>query len=384
MIYNVLIGDELLEGFTFERNLFIISNFLRKFKKELPKKAIILKDDKEQIVNEIKKLLEEKPKVIITTGGIGPTEDDLTVEAISNALNLKLIYTDFKTDLEKYKYVIDGFKLFENPRGKAPAQVGYYGNILIVILPGVPYEVEGFLESEVSEILLNEIEESNEFLIIKTNGIYETQLREILLPHSNKLFPFSYLPRNDGVYLKFKRKKEELLEIKKFLREILKDYIWGFDDDRIEVLLGKLLKENNLKISVAESFTGGKVSSLITSVPGSSNYFKGSIVAYNREIKENLLNVKTKNIYSKECVIEMAENVKKLFNSDIGIATSGVAGPDKDDNVSVGTFFFGISYKENLAFEYNFSGDRINIIEKSSYFILYKLYKYLLHNGLNG
>jgi len=384
LISILIIGDELLEGFTSEKNLFIISNFLKTYKKRLPQKTIIVKDNKEEIAKAIRSLLSEKPKVIITTGGIGPTEDDLTIESISYALNLKLLKISFETEIEKYKYVIDGFKLIKNPKGKAPAQIGYYQDVLIIILPGVPYEIEGFLnESEIGKTLIDVIEEGYDFLIIKTNGIYETKLREILLPHYENLGFFGYLPRNDGVYLKFKGNKEKLNEIKSFLDNLLKDYIWGYNDDKIEVLLGNLLKRNNLKISLAESFTGGKVSNLITSVPGSSSYFKGSIIAYNKDIKKNILNVQTENIYSKDCVIEMAENVKKLFNSDIGISTSGVAGPDKDDNIDVGTCFFGISFKENLAFEYRFSGTRTAIIEKGAYFILYKLYKYLLHNSQN-
>ena len=384
MINVLLIGDELLEGFTSEKNVYIISNFLRAYKKQLLHKALIVKDNKEEIIKAFRLLLNENPKVIITTGGIGPTEDDLTIESISYALNLKLVKTSFETEIEKYKYVIDGFKLIKNPRGKAPAQVGYYNQTLIIILPGVPYEVEGLLyESEIGKILINEVDNSYEFLIVKTNGIYETKIRDILLPYYDKLGFFGYLPRNDGVYLKFKGDKEKLDEIKNFIENLLKDYIWGYNDDKIEVLLGDLLKRNNLKISVAESFTGGKVSNLITSVPGSSNYFKGSIIAYNKDIKRNILNVQTENIYSEDCVIEMAQNVKELFNSDIGISTSGVAGPDKDDNTDVGTCFFGISFKENLAFEYKFTGTRSAIIEKGAYFILYKLYKYLLHNFQN-
>jgi nicotinamide-nucleotide amidase len=375
-MYIILIGDELLEGFTQEKNLFLISNFLKKFKKRLPSKAIILRDNKQEISKAIKDILKENPKIIITTGGIGPTEDDLTIESIADALNLKLIKTEFQTNVEKYKFVIEGFELVYNPKGKAPAQIGYYNNTLFIILPGVPYEIEGFLnETKIKEILLSELEEGDEFLIVKTNGIYETQLREILLPYYDKLGFFGYLPRNDGVYLKFKGNREKLRKIRNFLSELLKDYIWGYNEDRIEELVGNFLKERNLKIAVAESFTGGKVSSLITSVPGSSKYFKGSIIAYTKEIKEKILNIKAKNIYSKECVIEMAENVKRLFNSDIGISTSGVAGPDKDDNTDVGTCFFGISYKENYAFKFQFSGDRVNIIEKGAYFLLFKLYQ---------
>ena len=108
MISILIIGDELLEGFTSEKNLFIISNFLKTYKKRLPQKAIIVKDNKEEIVKAIRSLLSEKPKVIITTGGIGPTEDDLTIESISYALNLKLLKISFETEIEKYKYVIDG------------------------------------------------------------------------------------------------------------------------------------------------------------------------------------------------------------------------------------------------------------------------------------
>jgi nicotinamide-nucleotide amidase len=376
LISVIIIGDELLEGFTSEKNLFIISNFLRAYKKNLPQKAIIVKDNKEEIIKAIKSLLSENPKVIITTGGIGPTEDDLTIESISKALNLNLIKTEFETEIEKYKYVIEGFKLFKNPKGKAPAQIGYYNETLIIILPGVPYEVEGFLyESEIGKMLISEIEEGYEFLIIKTNGIYETQLREILLPYYNKLGFFGYLPRNDGVYLKFKSNKQKLNEIKNLLSEILKNYIWGYNNDELEFLVGKKLSERKLKIAVAESFTGGYLSHLITRVPGSSNYFKGSIIAYNRDIKRNILNVKAENIYSKECVIEMARNVKLLFNADVGISTSGVAGPEPDDGVEVGRTFFGISYKEDIAYEYKFSGSRDAIKEKGSYYALFLLLK---------
>jgi len=378
LISVIIIGDELLEGFTSEKNLFIISNFLRAYKKNLPQKAIIVKDNKEEIIKAIRSLLSENPKVIITTGGIGPTEDDLTIESISKALNLNLIKTEFETEIEKYKYVIEGFKLFKNPKGKAPAQIGYYNETLIIILPGVPYEVEGFLyESEIGKMLISEIEEGYEyeFLIIKTNGIYETQLREILLPYYNKLGFFGYLPRNDGVYLKFKSNRQKLNEIKNLLSEILKNYIWGYNNDELEFLVGKKLSERKLKIAIAESFTGGYLSHLITRVPGSSNYFKGSIIAYNRYIKRNILNVKAENIYSKECVIEMARNVKLLFNADVGISTSGVAGPEPDDGVEVGRTFFGISYKEDIAYEYKFSGSRDAIKEKGSYYALFLLLK---------
>lgn len=376
MISVIIIGDELLEGFTSEKNLSIISNFLRAYKKNLPQKAIIVKDNKEEIVKAIRSLLSEKPKVIIATGGIGPTEDDLTIESISKALNLNLIKTEFETEIEKYKYVIEGFKLFKNPKGKAPAQIGYYNETLIIILPGVPYEVEGFLyESEIGKMLISEIEEGYEFLIIKTSGIYETQLREILLPYYDKLGFFGYLPRNDGVYLKFKSNRRKLNEIKNLLSEILKNYIWGYNNDELEFLVGKKLTERKLKIAIAESFTGGYLSHLITRVPGSSNYFKGSIIAYNRDIKRNILNVKAENVYSKECVIEMARNVKLLFNADIGISTSGVAGPESDDGVEVGRTFFGISYKEDIAYEYKFSGSRDAIKEKGSYYALFLLLK---------
>lgn len=378
MIKLILIGDEILEGFTNERNIFTISNFLRNNKKNTIDEVIVVRDKHDDIKSAISYFIEKEPKIIIITGGIGPTEDDVTIEAVSNALNLNLIKQEIETNIEKYKYTMEGFELIKNPRGKAPAHLGYYKDILIVILPGVPYEVEGFLlETKIGNIILEKLKDKLEFLVIKTNGIYETELREKLLKYYDILGSFAYLPRNDGVYLKFKGNIEKLNKIKEFLSEILKEYIWGYDSDKIEELLAKELKLKNYTISVAESFTGGKVSQILTSVSGASKYLKGSIVAYTREIKEKILNVKTKSIYSHECVIEMARNVKALFNSDIGISTSGVAGPDKDNSVEVGTCFFGISYKGDISFEYKFTGDRNNIIEKGAYFLIFKLFKLL-------
>ncbi|MCS7244884.1 MAG: molybdopterin-binding protein, partial [candidate division WOR-3 bacterium] len=277
MIKLILVGDELLEGFTNERNIFIISNFLRNNKKITIDESIVVRDRYEDIKSAINYFIEKEPKVIIITGGIGPTEDDITIASVSNALNLNLVKSEIHTNIEKYKYTIEGFELVENPRGKAPAHLGYYENILIVILPGVPYEVEGFLlETKVGNTILEKLEDKVEFLVVKTNGIYETELREKLLMYYGILGNFAYLPRNDGVYLKFKGDIEKLNSIKEFLDGILKDYIWGYNGDKIEELLAKELKFKNYTISVAESFTGGKVSQILTSVPGASKYLKGS------------------------------------------------------------------------------------------------------------
>ena len=372
----ITIGDEILYGHILDTN----SKWLSKNLNELGVKTNKISTIGDNYI-QIKDILESSIKendIIIFTGGLGPTNDDITKKCLNDFFKGKLI-TDNNTlshikkifkkrnlDLTKKNrdqaLVPDNCKVLHNEYGTAPGIAFEKDNKLVISLPGVPYEMKSLFEDKCSQIIKQKFSLSIiHHRTIKTVGIGESWLSDLISEWEKNLdnnISLAYLPSIGRVKLRLTGRGNNLNKIKsaidkeeKKVLPILRKYIYGFDNEELESCVGNLLIKNKKTLSIAESCSGGYLSHLVTSIPGSSKYFSGSVVAYSNNIKINNLNVNKKNIekfgaVSKEVVEEMATNVRKKFNSSIGISTSGIAGPSGGtENKPVGTVWIGYSDK---------------------------------------
>ncbi|MEO0261924.1 MAG: nicotinamide-nucleotide amidohydrolase family protein [candidate division WOR-3 bacterium] len=388
-------GDDILKGITLNTNF----NHIAKKISEIGGEVIfeISVPDDEERIKEGLKFLKDKVNGIIIIGGLGPTHDDRTREGISKFLKIKPFFDKnlweelkkIEPNLNKerdfkYAWNFKNFKLLDNPNGIAKGYFYENKNFFLFSLPGPPKEFIPMVENYVLPYLKKKIKKKYEIIRIRTFGLKEIEIMEKIKGKEEFLKPMSILPKDLEVEIVLYGKKEEINKKLKFLRKRLKDFIVSEKGERVEEVLGKFLRKRNLTISTAESCTGGLIGDIITRVSGSSDYYKGGIIAYNEDIKVNILNVKKENIekytvYSEEVALEMAENVRKIFNTDIGISTTGIAGPKggtKDK--PVGLIYMGISFKDkNYVFKEIFKGEREDIKMKASLFILNKLLKIL-------
>jgi len=386
----IAIGDEILIGQVIDTNSTYISKNIYSIGVETLK-SISIKDDPYQIVNTLEQAFEEVDLVILT-GGLGPTKDDLTKQVLSNYFEDELVYnngvmkhidtifrklgrTTAKLNREQ-AMLPKNAQLLHNEFGTAPGMIFEKDNKVAISLPGVPFEMKKLLTNYVLPFVENRFETEN--LVHKTvltYGLPESELAEKISDWETNLsedMKLAYLPSPERVRLRLSLKgsdKSKLFlkidkEIEK-LNNIIGDLIFGYDDEPIENIVAKQLTKKKLTVCTAESFTGGKISSMFTSISGSSNYFKGSIVSYATQSKIDILNVDQKTIkdntvVSAEVAVQMAENARKLFDTDFAISTTGVAGPDKgDDKKEPGVAIIAIAMKEKtIVEEFNFGQPR--------------------------
>ncbi len=361
---------------------------------------------------------EGRVDLVVVTGGLGPTRDDITRQTLAeyfggnlteNSEVLQHIKELFHlrgytlSDLNRRQAVVpDNCQILENAEGTAPGMWFEQGGTIFVSMPGVPFEMKSIVSRQLIPRLARMM---NGSLIvhrtIMTQGIPESYLAstisdwELALPGNVKL---AYLPHPGLVRLRLTALGENrgdlnaLLqaEIDKLLKIIPED-IFALEDTTLEKVVGDLLKENSLSVSTAESCTGGRIAALITSVPGSSGYYKGSVVAYANEIKMSELGVdeetlKNNGAVSREVVEQMAGGIRKRFHTDYAIATSGIAGPSGGSaEKPVGTVWICVSNAEKSYSKRFFFGDnRQRIIERSSITALNILRKMILGYELNG
>lgn len=406
----ITIGEELLIGQVVDTNSAWISEQLNLIGISV-KQITSISDNKEQIIDTLNNAV-KRSKIILITGGLGPTKDDITKQTLAEYFNSKLIFNEdaynnieaiFKrrnlqvTELNKFQaYLPDNCKVIPNLEGTASGMLFRKDDCIIISMPGVPYEMKTMME----KFILKELQ--NEFKLpyvvhktILTQGIGESFLAEKIEKWENNLpsnISLAYLPSPGIVRLRLtakgkeKEKLEQLISLKiDELKEIISEYIFGNDNETLEEIVGKLLKERNKTLAIAESCTGGYLSHLITSVPGSSNYFKGSIISYANEIKLHELNVDEETLkkygaVSKEVVKQMAKNILLKFNTDFAIATSGIAGPDGGTNDKpVGMVWIAIADKKNVNAHVFYMGEhRGRNIQKSAITALNLLRKKIL------
>lgn len=360
------IGNELVEGLILDTN----SKYLSEKLKTLGYYVIrieTLPDRFDVLVERFKTGLLEVD-LLITTGGLGPTEDDLTREALAEALGRKLIldeniaqelieralkyYGKAPESVKKQAMVIEGAKVLDNPVGTAPGQMIEFDGKAVVILPGPPAEMIPIFENITEKLKADDALYTRR---IKTIGIPEAVLMDDFkdVIYSNPNITVATMASYErGVEVRLtgsKSLKEEIDKIALKLIEALGENVYATDDDNIEDVVYKLLSENGLTISFAESCTGGMISSKFVDIPGVSKVYNGSVVAYSNEVKISLLNVpetiiSTYGAVSEECVKFMAENVRRILKSDFAVAVSGIAGPTGGSEAKpVGTVCFAFS-----------------------------------------
>ena len=408
----VTIGDEILIGQIIDTNSSYIAKALDKIG-IATHEILSISDDKKHILNTFN-LLQNTVDVVIVTGGLGPTKDDITKKTFCDYFEDNLI--ENKEVLFHVKSIIEGFykrpitqinreqalvptkaKVMFNKAGTAPGMWMEKENTVFISLPGVPYEMKYLIDNEVIPNLVQKYERP--YIVhqtIMTYGRGESMIAEQIdewednLPNFIKL---AYLPSPGKVRLRLTARgtNEQVLknEIKSQVQKLdllLRDIIVGYNEDEpIEVVLGKLLTEKKVTIATAESCTGGKIAATLSAVPGASNYFKGSIVGYANQVKKDVFGITnelimTHGVVSAAVATEMVKSVQKIMASDFAIATTGNAGPAKgDEQAELGTVFIAIATQSEVYVEeFNFGQPREKVIDRAVSKALELIYKEIL------
>ncbi len=392
------IGEEILIGQIVDTNSAWIATELNNIGVSV-RRIVSISDSYEEIKNTISKLFNEFDIVLIT-GGLGPTNDDVTKHALCELFNAELIVHKptldhiagifarrglLLTELNaKQAEVPNNCKVLFNPNGTAPAMLFENGKSIMVSMPGVPYEMKAIMKLHV----IPEIKGKNGTRVvyhknIQTFGLPESFLAEKIsewernLPENTSL---AYLPSPNSIRLRLSTigsdtsliKNNTQLQIEK-LKSIIPNNIFGFDDDTMARTVARLLLEKNAKLAVAESCTGGTIAQLLTENSGSSEYFVGGIVAYSNELKVEQLRVSNNDIekfgaVSQQVVEAMAANARDIFKTHYAIATSGIAGPTgATKEKPVGTVWIAVATPQNVVSElHTFGGDRERNILRSA------------------
>ena len=410
----ITIGDEILIGQTIDTNSAFIAKEFNKIGLSINRISSIM-DRELDILNTLNSSIDNSD-IVIVTGGLGPTNDDITKKTIVKFFDDSLVTNQVVLDNIKFiwkKYIkqpllqvnIDQSlvpsksHVFVNTKGSAPGLWLKKNNTIFVFLPGVPFEMKELIKNSVIPKILNEF--NLPYIIHKTiltYGMGESSIAEIIKDWEKSLpsdISFAYLPSLGRVKLRLSTKGNDLQKITNNINSytlklipLIEDIFVGYEEgESIEKLIANKLTSNNLTISFAESFTGGKISDTLVSVAGASSFFKGSLVCYSTASKVNNLNVDKDlidkySVVSKEVVESMALNVKKMFNSDYSLATTGNAGPTKgDSNKEIGTVYIGIATPEKVfSFEFNFGNSRERVTGKSVNKSLELILKELLKN----
>ncbi|GIK60526.1 MAG: competence/damage-inducible protein A [Ignavibacteriota bacterium] len=371
--YIITIGDEILLGSTLNTNAAFIGTQL--FDINIPVvKTSVIGDDNLSILNEIKSA-SEVADLILITGGLGPTHDDVTRKSIVDFFKTELVdnnevLEDIKALFDKRKRKlspanIDQAKIpiiadaIRNSHGTAPGEWIEQDGKIYVVMPGVPYEMESMMQSYVIPKLHEKIGQDQSIILRKmilTTGIPESTLYERFgnldeLLNGGKL---AFLPNQYGVKLRIsvegtdeKELQNKMMEIEQRIRSKAGRFIYGVGDEQLEAVVGRLLIEREFKIATAESCTGGLVGNMLTNVSGSSKYFERGVICYSNAAKVEILKVNEDTLaehgaVSMEVAMQMAEGIKSTSGADIGLATTGIMGPTgASTNKPVGLVFIG-------------------------------------------
>lgn len=407
----ISIGDEILIGQIVNSNAAFIGGKL--FEIGLPVKRIVtIGDTEKELLDELDDSFENF-NVTIITGGLGPTHDDITKPTILKYFQDELV-SDEKV-LEQVKSIFRNrnismpdvnyeqakvpkkCKVIYNENGTAPGMWMEKNNKVIVCLPGVPFEMKAMMEKTVLAMLKNKFSKFIKYVLktktLLTTGIGESHLADMIgnvydIIGDNKL---AFLPSAYGVRLRIdvkgnnEKDADEILSgIENKLREKIGDYIFGVNEDLLEKEIGDLLIGKNKTLAVAESCTGGLISSKITDISGSSKYFLGGVCSYSNYSKFHILNVKKDTLekfgaVSEETAIEMAENVRKILGADFGISTTGIAGPTGGTDLKpVGLVWIALSTnKQTFTKKLLLGNNRERTKLRATYLALDMLKKYI-------
>ena len=394
------IGDEILIGQVVDTNSSHLAVALEEAGIRVTR-MLSIGDDREEILNNLRNELTLND-IVITTGGLGPTKDDITKDVLAE-LSGSFEYVENEEQLAIIEEILRGrglsmlpinraqalvpdrCEVIPNRKGTAPVMVFRFPedsfNATLFALPGVPFEAMGAIPAVMEDIRahypLNDILHRS----VMVSGIAESALSELIAPWEDALpedMHLAYLPSPlTGIRLRLSiysgNREDETARIEEQiakLKEILGDKVYSDQDDTLEATVGRMLKAAGKTVSAAESCTGGEISHLITSVPGSSAYYLGSVTSYAVSVKENVLGVPAETVekygvVSGEVAAAMAEGVRRVTGSDYAVSTTGLAGPDGDEFNPVGTVWIGVAGpKGTKTVKKLFKNDRKRNIER--------------------
>lgn len=408
----ITIGDEILIGQIVDTNSAWLGQQLSTLGVQVVQISSV-SDQRQAIVNALEEA-QTRAELILITGGLGPTKDDITKHTLAEYFGSRLekneyVYNRLKAWFEQRGRVMSEMngrqadlphnaEILDNEMGTAQGMLWRRQGKLILSMPGVPYEMKWIVKNQLIPLL------QREFALpvilhrtIMTTGIVESMIAERVasieaeLPDHIKL---AFLPRPGIVRLRLSATgpdravlaKEVALFETRLVAE-LGHHVYGYDDQLLEAAIGENLKTLGAQLTLAESCTGGNIAQLITSIAGASAYFPGGVVSYSNWSKTNLLGVRTETLerqgaVSEATVLEMVAGVRQKFSADYGIAVSGIAGPDGGTaEKPVGTVWIAVQGpQETVARQYNFGTDRALNIERASMQALYLLWKMLVTN----
>ena len=397
------IGDEILIGQVVDTNSSHISRALNSLGIKVSR-MISISDEHHEIVSSLERELQSN-EIVVVTGGLGPTKDDVTKSALAELSGA----SGYKTDVRQLEIVHrilssrgldvldinlaqasvpDTCEVIPNRLGTAPIMVFRFDEdrfghqATLYSLPGVPFEAIGALDDVLSDIRSSYSLSDIYHKTVMTFGIAESALSKLIEPWEDSLpddIHLAYLPNAlTGVRLRLSiygcRQEDAEARIEAELarlRSYLGDSLYSEQDDTLQECIGRMLVSSGLTLSAVESCTGGMISSMFTSVPGSSEYYLGSVTSYANSVKTGILGVDPEIIdkfgaVSSECVAAMAQGVRRITGSDYSVATSGIAGPGGGSEVKpVGTVWIGVSSQYGTeTYKMVFKGDRKRNIER--------------------
>lgn len=411
LAHIITIGDELLIGQVVDTNSAFIAKSLNSIGVQIHQISSI-QDQKKAIIDTLH-LATLQADIVIITGGLGPTKDDITKKTLAEFFNDKLVFHQESFDNMKRLFDARNYTISDVNRaqadipskaipiinifGTASAMYFHENGKHIFSLPGVPFEMKHLMTEKIIPLLqstLNLPYIINQTFI--TQGIGESFLSEMIEDWELNLpdyITLAYLPSASRVRLRLSGKHNDYTLLKKEIERqtatlitLIPDYIVSTKGEEIEEVFGRVLQEKNLTLATAESCTGGNIAHKITSISGSSTYYKGTIVSYATEVKKNILKIPTEiidnhTVVSEEVALLMAKNVRKLLQTDIGIATTGVAGPKKgEDKNDVGIVFIAVvTPTKTVVKKYNFATlERTQFIERVSHLALQLTYQLIV------
>jgi len=395
----ITIGDEILIGQIVDTNSAFIAKELNKIGISVYQITSV-QDEREHILNALADA-KSKVAIVIVTGGLGPTKDDITKHTFCDffddflvenkavlhhveAIFAKYITTPISDLNRKQALVPSKCEILHNAHGTAPGMWFHEDETTFISLPGVPFEMKTLMANAVLPKLVNFYERPHIIhKTIVTYGLGESAIADKIAVWEDALPAFiklAYLPNLGKVRLRLTAKGGDYdmlvhaIEAESIkLLPLIGDIVYGTEDEEtLEEVVAKLLTAKHFTLATAESFTGGKIAAKITALPGASHYFKGSVVSYATVIKETVLNVPRElierhSVVSEEVAVAMANGVKKLLQTDFAIATTGNAGPSKgDSDVDVGTVYIAIvSPNRVFAQKFSMGNHRERVVEKS-------------------
>ncbi|MCH2198799.1 MAG: competence/damage-inducible protein A [Flavobacteriales bacterium] len=399
----ITIGDEILIGQTVDTNSAWLAKRLNSIGVSVAQITSIA-DTREHILSSLKEA-SERADLILMTGGLGPTRDDITKKTLCEYFDTELVmHDDIRERIESY-FAGRGIPILEvnrqqaalpakctpveNLRGTAQGMWFDHEGTVFVSMPGVPFEMKGIVDNHLLRMIQERFETPHiEHLTMMTQGIGESRLSDMVQDWEDSLeaerISIAYLPSYTSVKVRLTSIGPDAEAIKAKVRRkadefisLAGKYVYAEQDEAIQFTLSRLLTNQGLTVASAESCTGGRIASALTAIPGASAYFMGSTIAYHNDIKEGELGVKHETFLahgavSEAIVREMAEGARSKFGTDYAVATSGVAGPSGgSDEKPVGLVWIAVSSaKGTIAKEFRFGKDRARNIDRAVHMAL--------------